>query len=120
MTIFKLRTRHPVLHPHITDLVVREEGIVEIEARRFGALINRAGRHQVVVPWQNVAEVEVDDAEGFLDATDEPTDDPLPRASRRARAEVAEALHPLPLQRQKVDATWRAVKDPASPAKKRK
>lgn len=66
MIIFKLRTRHPALHPQLTDLIVRADGL-KIEPHRFGAVVQRPETHPVVIPWSNVAEVEVDDVQAFLE-----------------------------------------------------
>ena len=66
MRIMKLRTRRPVLHPQLTELLMLDPARMEMEPSWFGVTVKRAGLHPVVVPWSNVLEVEVDSAEEFM------------------------------------------------------
>jgi hypothetical protein len=71
MTIIKLRTKRHVLHPQLTDVLVLDRARLEMEANWFGVVVKQPGvEHPIIIPWSNVIEVVVDNAEEFMDQVD--------------------------------------------------
>lgn len=67
MTIIKLRTKRPVLHPQLTDCLHLDRARLEMEATWFGVVVKQPGvEHPIIIPWGNVLEVVVDSAEEFM------------------------------------------------------